>query len=87
MAFVWQQRVGVWLQEVKYSFLRVFEDLSRLLPAAALLFALPLHVALFNLLEKGVGSSPPGKHLSGRPAVQKDWWEKRHLWSDDKKKC
>lgn len=34
----------------KYSFLWVFEDLSRLLQVAALLHALPLHVALFELL-------------------------------------
>lgn len=57
----------------EYSFLSVFEDLARLLPVAALLLTLPLHVALFDLLEKAVGSSPPAQHLTGRVAVHEDW--------------
>lgn len=56
-----------------YSFVYVFEDLSRLLPAAALLHTLPLHVACFSLLKNAVGSSLPLQHLIGLLAVQEDW--------------
>lgn len=55
-----------------YSFLCIFKDLPRLLPAAALLNALPLHVALFDLFPKSVRPFGPGQHLSGRPVVQED---------------
>lgn len=61
----------------EYSFRCIFEDLSGLLPAAALLHTLPLHVALLYFLEKAVGSFPPGQHLAGRLAIQEDWRETR----------
>lgn len=56
-----------------YSFLFVFKYLSRFLPVATLLDALPLVVTLFNLLEEAVGASPPGQNLAGRLLIQENW--------------